>query len=376
MANTTLGSETIQFFGIARQYNNLKDEILSAYDEVLQTGQVIGGEKTGKLEQEIASRCGRKYAVAVNSGTTALIFAMIAKNLASNSIVICPAESYQATVNSIISMGAKPDIIDTDYSGILDLKKLKRLSVKNASALMYANLYGNCIDYDKLTHMLRFFYDTQLPIIEDAAQSFGSTYKGKPSGSLGDIACLSFDPTKNLNNFGNGGMVVTDSINERDHMRQLRSNGSEGSIGWHNYGINVRMSEMDAACLLVKLKYFDEWQKRRTEIAEYYNTELSGLPNLDIPVLNPDVVSCWSKYVLTMKDSEVRANLEKVLDYAGIETRIHYTHTLYQHHNLPQPYYYKDTVAYGNSKRKISLPIYAELTDSEIERIVEVVKGA
>lgn len=372
-----IGSYKIPYFAIDRQYKSIKDEILNAYDEVLSSGKVMSDDKTAKLEETIAKMCNRKYAIAVNSGSTALTFSMIALGINPTSNVICTAESYVATINSIFSTGAKPNLCDTDLMGLIDIKKFSKKMIENASALLYVNLYGNCVDYDKMQNVIRFFYSSQVPIIEDAAQSFGSYFKGKPSGSLGDVSCLSFDPTKALNNYGNAGMVLTDNYDDMIDVRQYRSNGIENDYGgWSKYGMNVRISEMDAACLLVKLAHHPKWQKRRTEIAEYYNKELSGLDNVEIPYLNPDVISNWSKYVIRVNYDRIGFNSQ--LNHKGIQTKIHYKNTLYQHATLTSQGYqsdaYKDTTAFKNSISKLSIPIYPELTDTEVEYIVEQIK--
>jgi dTDP-4-amino-4,6-dideoxygalactose transaminase len=365
----------IPFFGIERQYKSIRQEILNAYDEVLSSGQVMHGEKTVELEKKIAKMCDRKYAIALNNCSTALTLALVILNISTKSTVLCTAESYAATLNSIFSVGANPSLLDTDNAGLLAMDSLTKKEVSNADGLVYVNLYGNCIDYDKMLHIIRFFYSSEIPIIEDAAQSFGSSYKGIPSGKLGTVSCLSFDPTKNFNNFGSGGMVLTDDHHHMQHLKQMRSNGFENSFGgWNEYGMNARMSEMDAAALLVKLTHFDKWQKRRTEIAEYYNKELGNLGYIATPITTPDVVPNWSKYVIKVLDGR-RYQLTQRLDDHNIENKIHYKHTLYQHTSLNKAYEYKSSKAYQNAITKMSLPIYPELTDSEVEYIVEVIRS-
>lgn len=374
------GSYKIQYFGVSKQYFSIRDEILNAYDEVLSSGQVIHGPKTRLLEEKIASMCDRKYAIAINNCSTALTLAMVALGVNGTSTMLCTAESYKATLNSIFSVGANPELLDTDLSGLMSMDSVTKSLVSKCHGLLYVNLYGNCIDYNKLLHIIRFFYSSEIPIIEDAAQSFGSTYKGIPSGKLGTVSCLSFDATKNMNNYGNGGMILTDDLSVKTKVEQLRSNGTEHEYsGWHNYGMNARMSELDAACILVKLAHFSEWQKRRTEIAEYYNTELCGLEKVEIPYLTPEVKSNWSKYVIRVLDCK-RTDLRNNMYEKGIETKLHYQYTLYQHSQFAKVgsgYYYSDyqnTTAYKNSITKLSLPIYPELLDSEVELIVKTIK--
>lgn len=361
----------IPFFGLDRQYQTIRTEILDAYDKVLCTGKVIRGINTQILEEEIAGRCDRHYAVAMNSGTSALMGAIISFHLQSKNI-LCPAESFVATANAIYSTSNNPMIVDSDHNGLLDVKKLTKAMFLDAGALLYVNLYGNCIDFNKLKVMMELFGINDYPIIEDAAQSFGSSYDGIPSGKLGTISCLSFDPTKNLNNYGSGGMVLTDNFETYDYLRNFRANGTELYSTLLEYGINVQMSELDAAGLLVKLKYFEGWQKRRTEIADYYNSELSSVEEIDVPIPNPKVVCNWHKYVIRTHSGS-RNELRDALMINGVETRIHYEKTLYQH-NMNSLINCADKLSYKNCKEKLSLPIYPELKDKEVEYIVKVIK--
>lgn len=361
----------IPFIALDRQYKTIRTEILNAYDEVMSSGRVIRGDKTIQLEEEIASRCNRKYAVALNSGTSALITSFVSLGF-SNKQVICPAESFVATINAIYSTANKPLIIDSNFNGIIDYKKITKKCLEESAALLYVNLYGNCIDYDAMLALFELYGISNYPMIEDAAQSFGSTYKGKPAGSFGTMSCLSFDPTKNLNNYGSGGMLLTDNAGYAFCARQLRSNGTEYSSNMLEYGINTQMSEMDAAGLLVKLKYFDSWQIRRTQIANYYNEELKNISEIDIPTLNSDVKSNWHKYVIRISDYK-RKLLEEYLEDFSIETKRHYDKTLYQHSSATTYDKLKDTVAYRNCKEKLSLPIYPEMTDEEVQYIVKTI---
>lgn len=362
----------IPFFSLDRQYQNIREDILNAYDKVLSSGKVIRGIYTQMLEEEIANKCDRQFAIAVNSGTSALMGAIISLHCQSKNI-LCPAESFVATANAIYSTANNPIIVDSDYTGLMDIKKLSKKLLENANALLYVNLYGNCLDYDNLKVMMELFGISNLPIIEDAAQSFGSSYKGIPSGKLGTISCLSFDPTKNLNNYGSGGMILTDDINVAEYMKTFRSNGTEIYSNKLEYGINIQMSELDSAGLLVKLKHFDNWQRRRTQIANHYNSEFSQIHDLDVPIHNSNVVCNWHKYVLRAQSYSDRTNLRKHLENNGIESRVHYEKSLYHHQmntTRPDP----KNIAGMNCATKLSLPIYPELLDSEVDYIIKVVK--
>lgn len=366
-------SNIIPFFGVKRQYENLRDEILAVSDSVYKSGQVLDGRYTATFEQQIANRCGRKFAVAVNSGTQALIFAQQVLFLEPANILI-PTVSFVATINSVLMNGNTPVFCDVDRQALIDLESVD-YAIKGAgvAGIMYVNIFGNCVDYDRFK-MTTEFFNSDLKVIEDAAQSFGASYKGQPSGSMGDISILSFDPTKNLNNYGSGGMVLTDDVDTWMSLMSLRDNGKATT---HDIpGTNSKMSESDCAQMLVKLRHFDRWQNRRNEIAEYYNDELSELGErvLDTPKTTEGATHAWHKYVIRVNERDMLMNH---MSRAGVETKIHYKDPLYEY-SVGYPYInyaselYREASAFCSEC--LSLPIYPELTDSEVEHIVESVK--
>lgn len=358
----------IPFSGVARQYNNLREEILSVSDMVYSSGRVLDGPFTQSFEQQMARRCGRKYAVAVNSGTQALIFAQCILGLNNDNILI-PGISFVATLNSVVMANNMPVFCDVDSNALLDIESIDYALNGKIDAVMYVNIFGNCLDYDKLHNVSKFFNDN-VQIIEDAAQSFGATYKGRPSGSLGDISILSFDPTKNLPNYGSGGMVLTDSYDDYLFCMNLRDNGK---LGTHDHvGTNSKMSESDCAQMLVKLKYFDQWQARRKQIAEYYSDHLH--PWVDIPGCSDDVEHAWHKYVIRING---RHGLQMHLSSHNVETKVHYDKALYEY---PAGWEYIDYAqdimreSTAHSRECLSLPIYPEMADSEVETVVNLIQ--
>lgn len=355
----------IPFFGVARQYTNLREEILDITDRVYSTGKVLDGAYTTEFEGKIARMCNRDYALSVNSGTQALIFAQLASMTRPPYSVLIPTVSFVATINSVLMNGFTPVFCDIDFKGLIDLESFEYKLDSSVGAVMYVNLFGNCINWDRFQLQTRFFND-DLIIIEDAAQSFGATYKGIPSGKMGDISILSFDPTKNLNNYGSGGMILTDDFHLYETCRSLRDNGK---VVHDRPGTNSKMSEADCAQMLVKLNHFESWQRRRKEIAEYYIDRL--YPYVDILIPNEDVEHAWHKFVIRTHN---RSSLCHRLSLDGIETKIHYEYALYDlgvgfnyidySHDL-----YTETSAF--TRECLSLPIYPELTDAEVETIAE-----
>jgi len=362
----------IPFFGLDRQYANLREEILDVTDQVYKSGQVLNSEYTRKFEQAIAAKCNRSYALAVNSGTQGLIFAQQATLKNPPYTVLIPTVSYVATINSVLLNNFIPVFCDITNKGLIDLDSIDYKLDQEIGGIMYVNLFGNTVDWDRFQIQTQFFNNNML-IIEDAAQSFGASYKGVPSGKMGTVSVLSFDPTKNLANYGSGGMILTDDLNIYETCRGLRDNGKTGIL-YHEYpGTNSKMSESDCAQLLVKLNYFDSWQRRRAEIAAYYTEELYQY--VDFPVTTEGTTHAWSKYVI---QTHSRTSLQAYLSYSKIETRIHYEDALYDF-GVGFPYadygknFYSETSRF--TRECLSLPIYPELSDGEVETIAQTVKN-
>ena len=371
-----MANKTIKMYGVDRQYQNLKKEVLDITDKVLSTGQVLDGTHTSLFEMTMADRLDRRYAITVNSATTGLLFALNSFISGKKPGLLIPAVSYIATMNSaILSKYADIQICDVDAGGLIDLGKAECAMGSEIKTVMYANLFGNTVDWDRFKIMTEFFGSDRVRVIEDAAQSFGASFNGVPSGNMGDVSVLSFDPTKNLNNFGSGGMVLTDDGDVNEFVKNLRDNGKH--TGHDIPGINSKMSEVDCAIMTMKLKkHFDKWQARRTEIANYYTRELQEY--VEVPVTTPGTVHAWSKYVIRVPN---RMMLKKHLDYNDIESKMTYTRTLYEEF-VGRKYapvgltgvVYDNWECHRFTRECLSLPIYPELYDSEVEKIVKTIK--
>jgi dTDP-4-amino-4,6-dideoxygalactose transaminase len=361
----------IDFFGVKRQYQNLRDEILDATDAVYLSGQVLDGEYTSRFESAIARRCDRKHAISVNSGTSALIFALQARNPNNDPRgILIPAISFVATLNATQMVDDYTAICDVDFAGLMDLTTLNEPIRGVIDTIMYVNLFGNTVDYDKLRVAAEFFGNDDMYIIEDAAQSFGASYKGIPSGKMGTVSVLSFDPTKGLNNYGSGGMILTDDDYLAAMFRDFRDNGKDS--GHEIAGTNSKMSESDCAQMLVKLKYFDAWQQRRAEIAEFYIKTFGDY--VDILPTTEGTTHAWSKFAFR---THSRSNLRNWCHTYDIETKIHYERALYDEivgRHLLDPIIGTQWEAYKFTHESVSLPIYPELTDAEVEHIAQTVK--
>jgi dTDP-4-amino-4,6-dideoxygalactose transaminase len=347
----------IPFTGLKKQYNALRTEILDVTDEVLRSGQLMSGNYTAEFENWLARRNHSKYAVTCHSGSQAL--EIIAEYYRHQSPVhppraVIPSMTYVATANAFIRAGWEVYIADTDAHGLLNKKTVPdSLSVQ---ATVLVGLYGHSVEQfgDK-------FWATDL-IIEDGAQHWLAN-GGK---RLGDACAISFDPMKNLNAYGNGGAVVTDDIDLLEFAREWCNNGKPRHA---DIGTNSRMSEMDSAQMMIKAGHIDAWQKRRDEIARYWISRLknTGIRSL-IDAGNIDTHAIH-KFVI---DVDRRDVLQQNLAIKHIETRVHYREPL---HELPA---YADyvgpdilSVASALSRRVLSLPIYPELTDLEVEYIID-----
>jgi dTDP-4-amino-4,6-dideoxygalactose transaminase len=370
----------IPFFGVARQYQTLKEEILDAVNSVYETGQVLDGPKTEEFEEEIAKRCHRRYAVTVNSCSVALSMVQNVLGINENHVII-PTVSFVATLNSVLLSRNIPIFCDVDRNGLIDLEKLMvNPKLNKISALMYVNLFGNVVDYDQMRVVTELFGDQDMIIIEDAAQSFGSSYKKIPSGKLGDISVLSFDPTKNLPNYGSGGMILTDDRTLYQMIKEMKNNGLGGNYDF--VGTNTKMNESDCAAMLVKLKYFDQWQQRRKEIADFYTKHLKNY--VRVSEVSEDVEHAWHKFPIWFSEYSSdenyliynnRRQCQLKLAGRGIPTKIHYDRPLHEMNSNPNLNFLTSidqfSVSETHCKTELSLPIYPELTDLEVEYITK-----
>lgn len=351
------GSLTIPFTGLKKQYSNLRTEILDVTDEVLRSGQLMSGNYTAEFENWLARRNHSKYAITCHSGTQAL--EIIAAYYRSKSginppRVVIPSMTYVATANAFANAGWEIYLGDTDYHGLLDKKKIPNdLSVQ---ATVVVGLYGASLD-----QLGEKFWATDL-IIEDGAQHWLANHCSR----IGNATAISFDPMKNLNNYGNGGAVVTDDLDLLEFARGYRNNGKPKN----DYaGTNSRMSEIDCAQMMVKTEYIDAWQERRQNIALYWVGRLKGSGIRTLIDANNFQTHAFHKFVI---DVDQRDILQRNLALKKIETKVHYEQPL---HELPA---YENcagpdilSVASAMSRRVLSLPFYPELTDLEVEYVID-----
>lgn len=360
---------SIAFTGLKKQYNNLRKEILDATDEVLRSGCLMNGNNTAEFEHWLAQRCSVKYAVTCHSGTQALeliaAFYATDREFAGAPRVMLPNFTYAATANAFMRAGWDLHFVDVDSHGIMDLKKLHNLD--DFEAVVLVGIYGADIAHFNDSKIWRELTRNNVLIIEDAAQHWLSAGGVR----VGRAAAISFDPMKNLPAYGNGGAIVTDDADLYSWAQSARDNGKGSQYRFT--GTNSRMSELDCAQLLVKAQHLDAWQRRRADIAKFWMERLKGSGIRCLITRDNFSDHAFSKFVI---DLDQRDRMHQDLRLAKIETRVHYEHCLNElgcFQQWPGP----DIMGsgYSLSRRVLSLPFYPELTDLEVEYIIDQVLG-
>ena len=369
------GYMKIPLVDLKAQYYNLKQEIDSAIQSVLDRGRFILDKEVQTLEEDIASYSSAKYAIGVASGTDALTLALISLGIGAGDEVITTPFTFIATSEAISRVGARPVFVDIEPKTYnIDVNRLKevcqqRAGSKKLRAILSVHLYGNPCDMDRILEIANKY---GLKVIEDSAQAMGTKYKGRPIGVLGDIGCFSFFPTKNLGAFGDGGMVVTNDKLLADKIRILRVHGS--GIKYHHslIGFNSRLDNLQAAILLVKIKRLDEWIIRKREHARYYNEALKD--KVVIPHTEDWAYHSYHLYIIRIKNR--RDDLLNFLEKKGISSRVYYPIPLhlqdcynglgYKEGDFPE--------AELASKETLALPIYPELSEGQREYVVKAIR--
>ena len=374
----------IPLLDLKAQYTAIKDEIKAAINEVLESQHFILGPKVKELETEIAkySRC--KFALGVSSGTDAILLALMALGIGADDIVITTPYTFFATVGCIARVGANPAFVDIDIdtfnicpdklTELLDSIPEEKLS--RVKAVIPVHLFGQMADMNSIVPVCKRY---GLRIIEDAAQAIGAEYKFnneiKRAGSIGDIGCFSFFPSKNLGGYGDGGMIVTNDEGLYEKMKILRTHGSQPKY-YHKYvGGNFRLDEIQAAVLLVKLRYLDQWTRQRQFNAEHYDRFMKSCADTEIFLPKPaykEMNLCnyhiYNQYNIRTKN---RDKLKSYLKDNGVGTEIYY----------PVPMHIQECFSYlgyregqfNNSekaaKESLALPVYPEMTEESIKAV-------
>jgi len=339
--------------------------------KVMESAQFIMGPEIDELESALAARVGGRHSITCSSGTDALLLAMMALGIGPGDEVITSPFTFIATGEMIALLGATPVFVDIDPKTYnLDPGLIPRAITSRTRAIMPVSLYGQCPDMDRINLVAR---DNNLAVIEDAAQSFGATYKGRTSCNLSTIGCTSFFPSKPLGCYGDGGACFTEDDELATAMSQIRVHGQDRRYHHPRLGLNGRLDTLQAAILLAKLEVFDDELEQRNRIANRYSEALKGIA--EVPHVSADNVSAWAQYTIQVPNRE---QLQQALRAAGIPTAVHYPTPIHL-----QPVFEYLQLKKGSfpvsefvSERVISLPMHPYLTEQEIDLVVSAVADA
>ena len=364
-----MGELAIPLVDLKAQYRGIKVEVDEAVGAVLEGGHFILGPEVAAFEREFAAYCRTEHAVGVNSGTSALHLAMLAAGVGPGDEVITTAFTFVATVAGIEYAGARPVLVDVDPATLnIDPGRIEAAISERTKAVVPVHLYGQPADMDRILAIAR---KHNLAVIEDAAQAHGAEFKGRRAGSMGDIACFSFYPGKNLGAAGDGGAVTTARPDYAQKLRMLRDWGAEEKYLHVLKGFNFRLDEIQAAILRVKLRRLEGWTELRRRHARTYTNLLSGAA-LGLPAEAPDVRHVYHMYVVRSRE---RDRLRSELHSAGIHAGIHYPIPVHLQPAYANLGYRRGDfpVAEHAADEVLSLPLYPELTSEQIERVARAI---
>jgi len=359
----------VKFADLSAQYTQYREQINARIQQVLDHGQYILGPEVAELEEKLAAFVGVSHAVGVASGTDALQMSLMALGIEPGDEVITTAFSFIATAEVIRLLGANTvyaDIDPTNYN--IDPSKIEALITNRTKAIIPVSLYGQCADLDEINEIAA---RHGLPVIEDAAQSFGAQYKVRRSGGLTTIGCTSFFPSKPLGGYGDGGAIFTNDADIASKLRVLRVHGQDRRYHHSAVGINGRLDTIQAAVLLAKIEFFDKEIELRNRVAQRYNEFLPG-DSVVLPKIKPHNLSVYAQYTIQVKD---RSEFQEILSQQNIPTAVHYPYPLYK-----QPAIFQEGTILAHTEyaanHVVSLPMHPYLEASEQDQVIEAVKIA
>jgi dTDP-4-amino-4,6-dideoxygalactose transaminase len=366
----------VKLLDLEAQYQPLRAEILAAITRVCDSQRFILGPEVEALERELAAHLGAEHAIAVSSGTDALLAALMSLGLGPGDEVITPTFSFFATAGCVTRVGATPVFVDIDpVTFNLDPARVRRAVTTRTRAIVPVHLYGLSADMDPIVDVAR---EKGIPIVEDAAQAIGATYQSQTVGTIGTIGCFSFFPSKNLGAFGEGGLITVNDAALAGEIRLLRNHGAEPKYFHKRVGGNFRLDALQAAVLRVKLPHLERWTSMRQRNAERYKTlfEDAGLTDrITLPAAPADHRHVFNQYVIRVAE---RDHVRRVLDDRGIGTEIYY----------PVPFHLQECFSSLGHRRGdfphaeaaadtvLALPIYPELTMEQQSTVVAALADA
>jgi len=351
----------------------IEDEEIQEVVEVLKSGFIAQGPKVAEFEEKFAQYVGTKYAVATSSGTTALHLALLAAGVGEGDEVITTPFSFAATGNSVLYTGARPVFVDIDSQTYnLDPAQIEAAITPQTKAILPVHLYGQPADMDPIMEIAA---KHDLRVIEDAAQAHGAIYKGKMAGSLGDMACFSFYPTKNMTT-SEGGIITTDNKELADKCRILRAHGEKERYQHVVLGYNFRMTDIAAAIGLAQLKKLDKFNQKRIENAAYLSEHIKEIEGVKSPYVMEDVQHVFHQYTIRIENGS-RDEWIQFLNENGVGTGIHYPKPIYKQ-ELYQELGFNDNCpeAEKAANEVISIPVHPRLKVEDLETIVQTLEDA
>jgi dTDP-4-amino-4,6-dideoxygalactose transaminase len=382
-------TEMIPMLDLRAQFESIAPEIRAAVEDVLTAQRFVLGPQGEALEREITEACGVTFAVGLASGTEALELGLHACGVKAGDEVIVPAFTFIATGSAVSALGARPVFVDIEPATFnLDPDQIETRITPRTRAIVAVHLFGLSADMDPILAVAE---KHGIPVIEDNAQSFGATYRGQKTGSMGRLGCLSFYPSKNLGAYGDAGMIVTSDEKLAARLRALRNHGQTGQYLSTERGWNSRLDELQAAILRVKLRHLPEWTATRLAHARLYDSLLKDLPGIVLPRVPPGREHVYYLYTIRVegravgsprandRGDEVRSDLvQQRLKERGVASMVYYPVPLHL-----QPLYAllggkpgKLRVSERAAREVLSIPLYPEMTHEQIERVAEAVRDA
>ena len=358
----------LNFIDLAAQQARIKSQIDANIQTVLAHGHYILGPEVAELEAELAAYCGAKYCISCANGTDALQIALMALGVGHGDEVITPGFTYIATAETVALLGAKPIYVDIDEQTYnIDPAKIEAAITDKTKAIIPVSLYGQCADFDAINAIAA---KHKLPVIEDAAQSFGAIYKGTKSGNLSTIACTSFFPSKPLGCYGDGGAIFTNDEQLATVIRQIARHGQDRRYHHIRVGVNSRLDTLQAAILLPKLAILEEEMQLRQQVAQMYAIALQAA-GLAAPFIELHNRSAYAQFTIRIQN---RSAVQTALKEAGIPTAVHYPIPLNK-----QPAVASDAVLpVGDlvAEEVLSLPMHPYMTQEQVQQVVAALKSA
>jgi dTDP-4-amino-4,6-dideoxygalactose transaminase len=375
-------SHKIPILNLKEQYSQIAQQLEQSVVEVLRSGNYILGKHGASLETQIANLCGCKHGIGVANGTDALYLSLWALGIGPGDEVITTPFTFAATAEAITLLDAKPVFVDIDEKSFNINPNLFEAAIgPKTKAILPVHLYGQPADMDPIIEIAK---RHKLKIVEDNAQAIGATYKGRPTGSLGDAGCISFYPTKNLGAVGDAGMIVTNDDTLAERLRTIRAHGMRKRYYHDELGVNSRLDELQAVSLLTKLPFLSAWNERRRAIAKLYNNKLSACSGVITPkealASQNEHSHVWHQYTIRIpskKSSSIlsRDEVSIQLDGRGIGSMCYYPVPLHEQQAFSHLGYRAGDfpVTEKVSDEVLSLPMYPELSDSQIEEVARAI---